>query len=67
MEHLLYYALGLAIGIAVGTALGMTFAKEQRNRAMLPIMAAAGVVAGLLIGYALDTFAAFVHMTASSS
>ncbi len=65
MDHLLYYGVGLAVGIAIGSAVGVTFAKEHHNRRLLPIALAISVLLGLLLGYAIDSYIAFVHASAT--
>ncbi len=62
--HVLYYAIGLVMGIAMGTALGTALAKEQGRPGLLPLVLAFAVPAGVLLGYALDTFAGFVSASA---
>jgi hypothetical protein len=65
MDHLLYYAMGLAFGLALGIAVGLTLANEHRNRRILPLAIGISILFGLLLGYALDAYVAFVHASAT--
>lgn len=64
--HVLSYAIGLALGIAIGAALGSTLAREQRNRIYLPVTVAVFTAGGVLIGYALDVFIAYVQTSGTA-
>lgn len=61
----LYYFIGIAISVAIGVAAGSTMAKEQNRPQILHIAIGVSLVLGILVGYALNVFMAFIDVSAT--
>jgi hypothetical protein len=62
-ERLGYWLLGLALSGALTTAIGRTFV-EDRGPKVIPILCAVALLLGLLFGWAIDGYVAYVRASA---
>jgi hypothetical protein len=63
-ERIAYWIFGLLLGGAMATAIGRTFVAE-RGRGVIPAVAAGGVAAGLLLGWAINAYIDYVRASAT--
>jgi hypothetical protein len=65
-ERIAYWTFGLLLGCALAAAIGRTLVAE-RGRGVIPAVAAGGVAAGLLLGWAINAYIDYVRASATLS
>ena len=63
-EHALFWAAGMIVGGATVGMMGKSFV-EERGRKLIPTFVALAVVAGLIVGWALNAWIDYIHFTAN--
>jgi len=64
-QHAIFYAVGLILGGACGLMIGQSFAAEHGRRKVLPVVVPLTLVAGLVLGWALNAWNDYVHASAT--
>jgi uncharacterized membrane protein YciS (DUF1049 family) len=62
-EHLAYWLFGIALGAGITAAIGRNFVRERGAR-VIPILVVTGLCLGLILGWAVDGFIAYVRLSA---
>lgn len=62
-ETLAYYIFGIGLSAALTIALGRTFV-AQHGRRLIPVLCVLAVLCGLLLGWAIDGYIAYVRLSA---
>jgi hypothetical protein len=66
LERLAYWIFGLLLGCAAAIAIGRPMIAE-RGRRIIPALAAGGIAAGLLFGWAINAYIDYVRASATLS
>jgi hypothetical protein len=63
-EHIVYWIFGLLLGCAATVAIGRPMIAE-RGRRIVPVLAACGIAAGVLCGWAINAYVDYVRASAT--
>ncbi len=63
-EHVVFWVAGFVVGGATVGMMGKSFV-EERGRRLIPMFVGLAIIAGLIVGWALNAWIDYIHFTAN--
>ena len=65
MTHAMFYAIGIILGVGGGLMMAQSFAEDHPRKTVFAIAIPLALIAGLVLGWALNAWIDFMHASAT--